>query len=139
MAMTFTYDEIAGQGIRKIIASWTSDGSGAAAGTTKKICGELIKGVTNPTDSPTDDYDLVITDSDSVNVLGNCFDDLQDRDTTNTEEVYFSLSNKAGTAVAMAAFPVVCSPLTLTISNAGDTKSGVATIYYRPYAPDRTA
>lgn len=134
MAVTFTYEDgedavNANRGsIRKINCSWTSDGSGDAAGTTRKIVGTLLKGVTNPTDSPTDNYDIVLTDSDGANLLSGSFDDLADRDTTNTETVHFNLTD--GT-VPIAAYPVVCSTITVTVAAAGATKSGVLVLYYK--------
>jgi hypothetical protein len=133
MAVTFSYDDGYDKNgerglIRKVIASWTSDGSGDAAGTSAKINGELLKGVTNPTDGPTDDYDIVLTDEDGADLLSGSFDNLADRDTTNTETVHFSLTD--GT-VPIAAYPAVCSPVTVTVAAAGATKSGVLTIYYR--------
>lgn len=134
MAMTFTYDDGHDRKsqhgmIRKITATWTSDGSGDAAATTDKIVGYLLKGVTIPSGAaaPTDNYDITITDSDSLNVLGNCADDLIDRDTANTEEVHFLISD--GTA-GISSHPPVCSPLTVTVANAGDTKAGTIVLYY---------
>lgn len=133
MAMTFTYDD--GQNkdgrpgrIRTVIASWTSDGSGDAAGTSLKINGELLKGVTNPTDGPTDDYDITLTDADGADLLEGCIDNLADRDTTNTETIHFLLSD--GSA-GIAAHPAVNSTVTVTVAAAGSTKSGVLTLYYR--------
>lgn len=122
-SMTFTYDDAAA--IKKIIVAWTSAAGGGVAGTTKKITGSLIKGVTDPdgTAVPTDDYDIVITDPEGVNVLGNAQDDLVDRDTANTEEVYFELTT--------VGYPVVCDKLTITVAAAGDTKSGQLILYYR--------
>jgi hypothetical protein len=133
MAMAFTYDDgYARKGvgglIRRVICSWTSDGSGDAAGTSEKINGELLKGVTNPTDGPTDNYDIVLTDDDGANLLSGSFDDLADRDTTNTETVHFNLTD--GT-VPIAAYPAVCSTVTVTVAAAGNAKSGVLTLYYR--------
>jgi len=132
--VTFTYDEghdgagLKGH-IQKVTVDWTSDASGDADGTSRKIVGRLIKGVTDPGDSPTDNYDIVITDEEGVNVLGNCFDDLVDRDTTNTEEVYFQVSNLAATDPAGGVHPVVCDTLTITVSNAGNAKSGQLILY----------
>lgn len=133
MAMSFTYDDgydrvCGGRGcIRTVTATWTSSSSGAASGTTEKINGLLLKGVTNPTDGPTDDYDIVLTDSESANLLSGCADDLADRDTSNTETVHFLVSDgSAGIAV----HPAVNDPITVTVSNAGDTKSGVLVLYY---------
>ena len=133
MAMTFTYDDGYDKdgrqlGVRKVICSWTSDASGDAAGTSDKIVGLLLKGVTDPTDGPTASYDITLTDSDSVNLLSTCIDDLADRHTTNTEVVEFLLTD--GTA-GIAAHPAVCSPITVTVANAGATKSGVLVLYYK--------
>lgn len=130
-SMTFTYDD-SGH-IRKVIADWTSDSAtGAVSGTTKKIVGTLIKGVTDPgATAPTDDYDIVITDSEGVNVLGNCKDNLADRDTANTEEVYFLVSNLAAVDSGGNLHPVVCDPLTIAVTNAGNSKVGQLIITYR--------
>lgn len=135
-SMAFTYDD--GQdrtggkaGVRKILIDWVSDSAtGAVSGTTDKIVGELIKGVTDPgAAAPTDDYDIAITDEEGANVLGNSIDDLADRDTSNTETAYFNLTN--GTT-GIGAFPVVCDKLTVAVTNAGNSKNGQLIIYYRP-------
>lgn len=131
--MTFSYDDgydkdgLPGS-VRRIICSWTSTSGGAADATTKKINGFLLKGVTNPTDSPTDDYDITLADDDGADLLSGSADNLTDRDTTNTETVHFNLTD--GT-VPIAAYPAVCSPITVTVAAAGSTKSGVLTLYYR--------
>lgn len=123
--MALTYDDLGT--VKKIIADWTSSTSGVADATTKKIVGSLIKGVTDPsTDAPTDDYDIVITDPEGFNVLTASNDDLADRDTANTEEVYFSQYSTSGGSM----FPVVCDKLTITVTNAGDTKGGQLILYY---------
>lgn len=132
MPVTFSYDDGYTKdgeqsSIRKVIAAWTSDGSGDATGTSLQINGRLLKGVTNPTDGPTDNYDIVLTDSDGANLLADCIDDLTDRDTTNTETVHFLLTD--GT-VGIAAHPAVCSAVTATISGAGSSKSGTLVLYY---------
>ncbi len=132
--VTFAYDNGAdysgyGRGVTKVVVSWTCDASGDAAGTSGKIVGELVKGVTNPTDSPTDNHDIVITDEDGFNVLASCDDDLQDRDVTNSEEVYFLL--KDASTAAQPLHPVVCSKLTITVAAAGNVKSGVLSLYVR--------
>lgn len=136
MAMTFSYDDghdrsSGGRGrIRTITATWTSDASGDAAATTEKINGVLLKGVTDPAaggSAPTDDYDIALTDSDGANLLQGCADDLADRDTANTETVHFLVSD--GTA-GIAVHPAVNSTVTVTVSNAGNTKSGTLVLYY---------
>ena len=130
-SMTFTYDDIGG--IRKVIADWTSDDTtGAVSGTCKKVTGTLVKGVTDPgATAPTDNYDIAITDSEGLDVLGNCVDNLADRDTANTEEVYFLVSNLAATDPAGNLHPVVCDPLTISVTNAGNSKQGQVILYYR--------
>lgn len=136
MAMTFTYDDGSdglggGRGhIRKITAAWTSDGSGDASGTTRKIVGELLKGVTVPDGSaaPTADYDITLTDSDGADLLSGCADNLADRHTANTETVQFLVTD--GTA-GIAVHPVAVSTITVTVANAGDTTAGTLVLYYR--------
>lgn len=128
MAMTFTYHDSPEYPVKKIVCDWTSDADGDAAATTKKVRGRLIKGVTDPSaTAPTDNYDIVITDEESFNVLTNCGDDLADRDTANTEEVYFLVTD--GTT-AIAVHPAVNDALTITVSNAGNAKSGQFILYY---------
>jgi hypothetical protein len=134
-AMTITYDDgydgTGRQGsIRKILVDWTSDDStGAVSGTTRKIVGELIKGITDPhATAPTDDYDIAITDEEGVDVLGSSFTALGNRDTANTEARYFGLTD--GT-LNTSAFPVVCDVLTIAITSAGNSKVGQLILYYR--------
>src|SRR5436305_887919 len=77
--MTFAYDNGAGRtgyaNVKQVVVAWTSDASGNASGTTDKIVGWLIKGVTVPAaggSAPTNLYDLAVTDANGVDVLGNC-------------------------------------------------------------------
>lgn len=135
-AMTFTYDR--GQdgegrrgGVEKVLIDWTSDSlTGAVSGTTQKIVGRLIKGVTDPgSATPSDNYDVNITDEEGVDVLAACSADLTNRDQSNTEEVYFTLKDTAGTS-NIAAFPVVCDKLTVAVTNAGNSKTGQIILYY---------
>jgi|TARA_Y100000310_G_scaffold51927_1_gene47802 hypothetical protein len=130
MAMVLTYDESAGV-INTIIATWTSDGSGDAAATSKKISGEIVKAITDPgATAPTADYDIVVTDDNSFNIFTNTDDDLVDRHTSTTEEVYFFEKDHAGTPAAQPVRPVVNSVLTITVSNAGATKDGVLKLFW---------
>ena len=137
--MTFEYDDGydgVGKfgGIKKVLVSWTSDDTtGGVEGTTRKVVGHLVKAVTDPgSAAPTDDYDIVITDEEGVNVLAGCDDDLADRDTANTEEVYFLVKDHAGTPLAQSLHPVVCDALTITVSNAGNSKTGQLILYIKP-------
>lgn len=128
---TFTYDDIGR--IRKVTMAWVSDDTtGAVTGTSKKITGRLIKAVTIPSGSaaPSDNYDIAITNSDSVNVLGNVETTLADRSTSATQEVYFLIKDGAGTPQARALNPVVCSTLAIAVTNAGNSKEGTVILYY---------
>lgn len=132
-SMTFTYDDLGS--IRKVIVDWLSDdASGAVSGTTAKITGTLIKGVTNPgATAPTDNYDIAITDEEGADVLAGVIaaSTLANRDTTNTETVNFFLLNTDASPLSMAAFPVVCDKLTIAITAAGNAKAGRLILYYR--------
>jgi len=116
--------------IRRIVIDWTSDdATGQVVITTGKISGELLKAVTDPDAgaAPTADYDIVITDEEGANVLANCYDDLVDRHTSTTQTVDFFLTGAAN----VGARPVVCDILTITVSNAGNSKQGRIVLYYR--------
>lgn len=139
MAMSFTYDDGYdavskkwGQ-VRRITVTWTSDGSGDASGTTNKIVGYLLKGVTVPDGvaAPTANYDITLTDDASADLLSGCFDNLVDRHTSNTETVHFNISSSAATDPGgSGSFPAVCSAVTVTVANAGNTKAGTIYLYY---------
>jgi hypothetical protein len=138
-AMTFTYDDGQdGRGrpcaINKVIVDWTSDDStGAVTGTTRKIVGYLIKGVTDPgATAPTDNYDITITDEEGVDVLAACEDGLLNRDTANSEQQYFLVLDTAATPLAQSIHPVVCDKLTIAVANAGNSKVGQLILYYKP-------
>lgn len=138
-SMTFSYDDgadYAGErnSIRKVIVDWVSDDStGAVSGTSAKIVGTLVKAVTDPgTAAPTDDYDITITDEEGVDVLTNVQSSLANRDTANSEEVYFLVKDAAGTPLAQSVHPVVCDKLTFAVANAGNSKTGQIQLYYRP-------
>jgi hypothetical protein len=139
-SMTFTYDDGVDAAntrgsIRKVIGDWVSDDSaGTASGTTRKIVGELIKLVTDPgSTAPTDNYDIAIADEEGANVLGSIQNAtaLGTRDTANTEETYLHLLNADNTPIGIAAYPVVCDKLTISIANAGNSKTGQFILYYR--------
>ena len=124
-AMTFTYEKFGP--IKKVIVDWTSDDTtGAVTGTTaNKIIGKLIKAITDPgATAPTDNYDIDVTDEEGANVLTPCQSTLANRDTTNTEQVYFLLLDAAGTPLAQSLHPVVADKLTIAVSNAGNSKNG---------------
>ncbi len=129
MVATLSYEETGP--INTIKVAWTSDD---AAGTftvdTKIISGALLVGITDPgATAPTDNYDVTIKDDEALDVLGNCYDDLVDRDTANSERVDLFL--KAG-AAQVGARPVVNSKLTIAGANCGNAKTGQVIIHWTP-------
>lgn len=135
--MTFTYDDGASRkgrrSVRKVICDWVADGSGDASGTTEKLCGAIVRGVTNPSgvDAPNDNYDITITDEEGVDVLGKCIaaGQLQNRDFSTTEQVYFFVENVDVSPLATSRYPVVDDKLTVTIAAAGGGGSGRLILY----------
>jgi hypothetical protein len=135
-SMTFTYDNgvdgdgNANQTIRKITCDWVSDdATGAASATTKKIVGRLIKVVTDPgSPAPTANYDVVVTDENSLNPLAACTNAaaLLARHTTTTEATELS------GGVSDTNYFAVCDALTIAVANAGNSKQGRIVFYYAP-------
>ena len=89
--------------------TWTGDASGnvtAAAG--PAIDGHVLFVVTDPgTTAPTDNYDLTLVDSDSVDVMGG---ELANRDTANSEQAMPKIGSSYGKRY-------VKGTLTLNVSN----------------------
>lgn len=127
--VTITQPRAGAGGIKRVVFTWTSDASGNATGTTgNAIDGEIVRVVTNPgATAPSDNYDVVITDADGVDVLGGAG---ANRDTANSEQTIPLLETTVGAATYGNRI-VVDGPLSLSISNAGDSKQGVVTVYYR--------
>lgn len=108
-----------GREVEKISVAWTCDASGNATGTIENMYGFIIKAVTDPTDGPTDNYDITLIDENGMDALG---DALLNRDTTTTEQAYPGVTN--------ASVPVfVCGDHTFTVANAGVSKSGSCVFY----------
>jgi hypothetical protein len=118
MAGTVTVTESTFSPIKKIKWSWTSDASGNADKiTVEAYYGQVIALVTDPgATAPTDNYDITITDVEGYDVMQGAG---ANRDTANTE-----------TAVPTAT-SVAHGTLTLNVSNAGDSKQGVAVLYIK--------
>jgi len=91
---------------------WTSDGSGNAT-VTLDLNGWLVKSITDPTDGPTDNYDITLVQNTADAAAGV----LVDRDTTNSE------------CVAHATPIFLVGSHVFTIATAGATKSGIVWLY----------
>lgn len=106
--------------VKKVTWNWTADASGdASEATSESYDGEILGFATIPdgTNAPTDNYDIVINDADSHDVLIGAG---ADRDTATTEYV-----DRASLAA------VAGSKLTLVVSNAGNGGEGVAILWIR--------
>ncbi len=120
MAGTVTVTEETYGSVKKITWAWTSDGSGDAdQQTTNAYTGAISRLVTVPDGvaAPAANYDVVVNDEDSTDVLmaGG-----QNRSDTATEQV---LASSLGF--------VANDKLNLVVSNAGDTKQGTVYLYIR--------
>lgn len=108
-----------GKRIERISIAWTSDGAGAATGSVENLYGFLVKVVTDPTDGPTDNYDITLIDENGIDAADG---KLIDRDTANTEQVY-PVATNAQTPIFL------CGTHTFTVANAGNAKRGVCVLY----------
>lgn len=103
--------------IQEVVFSWTSDSSGNASATTDEVfSGEVVRALCVPgATTPSDLYDVVVTDSNSVDVLYG-----QGADCSN-----------ASTRTIYNAGVVAASALTLSVSNAGSNKDGTVIVQMR--------
>ena len=107
--------------IKYVKWSWTSDASGDVSGEdTKNVNGRVLRWVTNPSaTAPTSNYDIVVNDVDDIDIAAG---DLANRHTSSSEQVLTGGDAKDGAAFA--------GKLSLVVSNAGNAKEGVLTMYY---------
>jgi hypothetical protein len=120
MAGTVTTTEEVYGPVNKITFDWLSDASGdATATTTGGHNGELIRAVFVPdtsTTAPSDQYDVTLSDGQSVDLLAG---------------QGVNLSNVNTVVVVDDLIPLAGNKLTLTVANAGNAKGGVVYLYYR--------
>lgn len=122
MAGTVTTTEERIGRIHKIKFAWTSSAGGAAdAVTTYTYTGEILRAVQIPGtagNQPTDQYDVLVNDSDSADALVGLGADLSNAANT-------SKTHKDGLGA------VANTKLTLAVTNAGAAKSGQTIIYVK--------
>lgn len=121
MAGTVTISEERYGSVKAVRFAWTSSAGGAADGTTTYAYnGEVLRLVTIPdgVDVPTASYDVVMDDADAADILGGLG---ADRSDTATEWRVFTEGLGA----------IANDKITLHVTNAGDTKKGVAVVYIR--------
>lgn len=120
MAMECNITATTHTSVKLVKFAWTSDDTlGTASGTTTKYyTGKILGLATDPgSPAPDPDYDITITDSNSLDVL---IGSGADRSDTAIEYV------KEADLCA-----VVESQLTLNVSNAGNSKQGVVYLFIR--------
>ena len=107
-------------GLKKVKATWASDTAGAASATTSnKYSGVIVRAIFTPDGGgtqPTDAYDVVINDADGYDLLNG---------------LGANLSNAATVQKTMndGLTYMLGSTLAFSISNAGETKGGIITLY----------
>jgi hypothetical protein len=121
MAASVTVSETRSGSVKKLKFAWTSAADGSASqATTFAYDGKIELLTTVPSGggtAPSDNYDITLLDSDSVDVLAGAG---LDRDATATEQ-----------AVSAVLGAVAGSKLTFTLANAGDSKQGTCYVYLR--------
>jgi hypothetical protein len=118
MSGTVTVEEISDGSVKRIVFTWTSDASGNATKTTvNSYTGSLTDAIFAPgTPTPTTAYDVVVNNASSSDRLGGAGANLSSAATV------YKASGDGLTTVAD-------STLSLSITNAGDSKQGTITLY----------
>lgn len=120
MAVTFV-EENAG-GLAKIKATWLSDTAGAATGTTTYPYNAYPIRVSFVPDgggtAPTDAYDIVVTDSDGIDILNGNGANLS--------------STVTATKTPNDGIAPFTGKLTVTVANAGEANGGNVYLYLQP-------
>lgn len=126
MAMSCTWSATKRNGLLVGSFAFTSASNGSATGTSPAVYGIIRRISTNPgAAAPTDDWDFTLTDADGIDVAAA---QGANRDTANSEHTSGGVPLKDGTTTTTAAI-AVGSALTLNVTNAGDTKDAVVTLY----------
>jgi len=118
--------------VGKLQWTWTTTTTGNVIYTFPyNIAGTVGRFVTNPgTTAPEDNYDITITDEDSLDILNGAG---ANRHTTTTQAVYPQATGALGKATGGVQIDFA-GILTFNITSAGTglvARSGAATLYYR--------
>lgn len=114
--------------VTKVVWDWTSDSAGDATETTEiPIAGLSMRvvAIADATDTPTDDYDLTITDENGQDILEGKGTDLPNGDGADEDNVKSVVTDVSSSGVPVA----LKDELTFTIANAGDTNKGQVVLY----------
>jgi len=117
--------------VRRATFAWTSTAGGAAGDTSLfKVSGEILKVQFIPgtsSNQPTDLYDVTITDENSVDILAGQGANLSN---SANSQVIPGIPLKDGTTTSVGLM-TVDDYLTLSVTNAGNAKSGTVIVFYR--------
>jgi hypothetical protein len=123
MPGTVTSSEITYSKIRKVTFDWLADAGGDATGATAGgYTGEIVRAIMipdGPPSQPDDAYDVVITDSDGVDVLGGQGANL-------SHDVTVHLTGTTGPLST-----IVATRLAIAVSGAGAAHGGLCILYVR--------
>ena len=113
--------------MRKLTLAWTSTSGGAATCDTTHVSGHIHRFCAIPSTSaiPTSNYDVVLNDSDGLDILMGLGANL--KATSNANIVPILTNGTAGNSALVAVEGV----LSLAVSSAGNVKSGQIILYYQ--------
>ena len=122
---SFSDTKIGDTGLRLFQVSYTTHATAGTftCATDRDITGWIVIVETDPgATAPTDNYDITLVNGNSRDVMGGA---LANRDTANTEAVLPTISS-----ISTPVFNE--GPLTITVTNAGNSKTAEILIYYLP-------
>lgn len=123
--MSVEIEDFADEPVRVVSISWTADDDGYTTGTLRRLSGTILRVVTNPADgdeAPSDNWGVTLTDRDGIDVFAGKG---ANRDTADSEAFVPLIGDGATTDQLVT----VAGELTLAVSSAGPSKSGVIRIY----------
>lgn len=128
MAGSIVTTESRSRTVQSLSLAWTSDAAGAVSGiNSPQVSGEIVRVVFTPGAGgvqPTNLYDIVLLDSDGFDVLATLGANL-----SNT--VASQVTPLTGDGTTTNQRIAVDGVLELQVSNAGDSKQGTVTVYFR--------
>jgi hypothetical protein len=116
--------------MRPVVVPWTSSAAGAATVSIAQVNGALQRVYIKPGSGgsqPTDAYDATLVDANGADVLAGQGANLSNTTAKNFCPLIAATDGTTTTGMLWA----LDESLTLNISNAGNTKSGTVTLYFR--------
>jgi hypothetical protein len=128
MAATLTATTTRQGSIERVDLAWTSHTDGSGTLTVTDLFGVLLQVAFAPGSvTPTDQYDLTLTDSNSIDVLAGYGANLSNSVAIRRTPMFPSTD---GTTVGTS-YPVLAGNHTLSLTNAGSAKTGTVTLYLK--------